>query len=88
MWRIEKSDELQATSFKDIVQEGVNYFGSIYKADRRETIAEVLRMFTFFPSFVNPKDNQNLMEEVGMEELLTVIQSFLKIKAPRPMGGL
>jgi hypothetical protein len=33
---------------------------------------------------VNPKDNQNLMEEVGREELLTVLQSFEKDKSPGP----
>lgn len=45
-----------ALSFKDIEEERVSYFGSIYKAKRRATIAEVLTVSNFFPNFVNPDD--------------------------------
>jgi len=76
--------EDRKTKWLDIEEEGVNYFGSIYKAKRRTTTAEVLGLSNFFPNFVNPKDNQNLMEEVGREELLTVLQSFEKDKSPGP----
>jgi len=51
-------------------------------------IVEVLRIYNFFPGFVNPQNNQNLMEEVGREELLTTLQSFQKYKSLGPYGLL
>jgi hypothetical protein len=59
-----------ATSFSEMAIEGVNYFQSLFKEESRETIVVVIRLANLFPSFVNPKDNQELMVEVGKEELL------------------
>jgi hypothetical protein len=49
VWMIEKSNVSLATSFKDVTEEGINYFGSIYKVEGRATIAEILILSTFFP---------------------------------------
>jgi hypothetical protein len=70
-----------ATSYPEIAQAGIEHFRDSYQAERRATIAEVLRLCSFFPHFVN-QDNQNLMEEISKEELLSVLQSFQKDKSP------
>jgi hypothetical protein len=57
-------------------------FQSLFKANSRATIAIVIRLSSYFPRFVNPKDNQALMVEVCKEELLRTLQSFQKYKSP------
>lgn len=45
-------------------------------------------MSSYFPIFVNKQDNKALMEEVGREELLTVLNCFQKDKTLSPHGIL
>jgi hypothetical protein len=48
------------------------------------TIAEIVKMTSFFPSFVNEEDNQKLMEDISKDELHLVLHTFLKNKSPGP----
>jgi hypothetical protein len=53
-----------------------NHFNEIFKENERVTIAEVVRMTTFFPSFVFEDDNISLMEFMSKKELLKLLHSF------------
>jgi hypothetical protein len=75
-----------ATNFIEIVIEGVKYFQSLFIANSRETIAIVIKLSSYFLDFVNPEDNQDLMVEVGKEQLLRTLQSFQKDKSLGPNG--
>jgi hypothetical protein len=44
IWKIEKAEGTWASNFNEIATKEVNYFGSIYKVERRATIAEILRL--------------------------------------------
>jgi hypothetical protein len=59
--------------FQGYGNKGVNYFTSLFKEDSRATIANILRLSNYFPSFVNAEDNQVLMEVVGKEELHMIL---------------
>jgi hypothetical protein len=50
--------------FKDITKEGMEHFSGIFKEDIRATISKVIKMETFFPSFVSEEDNDKMMKEV------------------------
>jgi hypothetical protein len=39
----------------------VDHFNGIIKEDNRAIIVEVVKMATYFPSFVSKEDNVNLM---------------------------
>jgi hypothetical protein len=47
----------------------VENFENICKVKDRDSITELFRMPSFFPSFVNAEDNLELMEEASREEL-------------------
>jgi hypothetical protein len=68
------------TNFKDMVDEGVNYFSSLSEVESRATIVDVLRSSTPFPSFFNPEENQYLMGGVGKQELQGILKIFHKYK--------
>ena len=76
----------EANSFEDLGKLELEHFGDVYKEDRKATIVEVVKMTTFFPSFVNDMSNESLMEEVAKEDLRVVLHSFQKHKSPRPDG--
>jgi hypothetical protein len=57
-----------AANFKDIADEEVNYFSTLFKEDSQATIAEASRLSNTSPSFVNKEDNLELMKEVGKDE--------------------
>jgi hypothetical protein len=48
---------------------GVTHFQSIYKEPNRQNIAEILKISSFYPSFVIEEENQLQMEIVSKEEL-------------------
>jgi len=41
----------------------------------------VIRLSNYFPNFVNNEENLDLMKEVGKDELLQTLQSFLRDKS-------
>jgi hypothetical protein len=82
VWKIDKGNNRWETNFKDIADEGVNYFSNLFKEDSRATIVEVIRLSNYFPNFVNNEDNLDLMKEVGKDELLQTLQSFQRDKIP------
>jgi hypothetical protein len=86
--KLTKGNDKWETNFKDIVDEGVNYFSNLFKEDSRATIAKVIRLSNSFPSFVNHEDNMELMKEVGKDELQQTLQSFQRDKIPGPNGLL
>eukprot|EP01018_Ginkgo_biloba_P028285 Gb_00400 [translate_table: standard] len=82
IWEMQKEEGETVRSFPDLAPMGVNHFKSIYKELERANIAEILKLTSFFPSFLSEEDNELMMEEVSKEELKTVIASFKKDKSP------
>ena len=54
----------------------MDYFEGIYKEDSRASISKVVRMTSFFPSFVEEEDNERLLEKVSKDKLQEVMHSF------------
>eukprot|EP01018_Ginkgo_biloba_P010531 Gb_16175 [translate_table: standard] len=60
----------------DLARARVGHFGKNYKGEERFFIAEVVRLTSFFPSFVNEAENLSLTKEASKEErdLLKVVE--------------
>eukprot|EP01018_Ginkgo_biloba_P034237 Gb_24170 [translate_table: standard] len=86
IWQLTRSDGFVASSFEDLAMAGVEHFRGIYKEERRSKIAKVLKLTSFFPSFVSEEDNRRMMEEFSKDELKEVLDSFQKDKSPGPDG--
>jgi hypothetical protein len=70
IWNIRKEDGSLAFSFEEFASEGVSFFKSLYKEERRALIDAILQSIQYFPKFTNEEDNENLMAKVSKEELL------------------
>jgi hypothetical protein len=73
VWKIDKGDGRWETNFKDIAMKESITSQPFSKRTLRATIVEVIRLSNSFPSFVNHEDNQELMKEVGKEELQQIL---------------
>lgn len=51
-------------NFEDLVRVTIDHFVNIYKEEERVSIVVVVKMTSFFPSFVNQDENVSLMEKV------------------------
>jgi hypothetical protein len=71
-----------------LVEMRVSHFQSLYKELVRENIAEILKLTSFFPSFVSDEANALLIEEVTKEEMKVVQTSMQKDKSPGLDEGL
>jgi hypothetical protein len=65
---------------------GKDYFQSLFKANQRVSMADIVRMALFFPRFVGKDENIFLIEEVTEEELKEVLHNFQKDEIPGPNG--
>jgi len=64
---MQKEDGSIATSFKEIADMGVAHFKGLYKEPKRVNIAEILKITSYFPSFVGEEENDIMIEEVTKE---------------------
>lgn len=58
---------------------GITHFQNLFKAPREPSIAEILRVAQFFPSFINGDKNEDLLAEISKNEM-EVLHSFQKDK--------
>lgn len=86
IWGLSKGDVSMVESFDELSELGVEHFLSLFKAQEEASIAEIIRIVGFFPRFLEDVDNNMLMEEVSVEELGMVLQSFQKDKSLGPDG--
>jgi hypothetical protein len=70
------------TSFEGLANMGKIHFQSLFKANRRVSIVDIIRLDLYFPSFVNEEGIQDLFAEVTKSELKENLQSFQKDKSP------
>jgi hypothetical protein len=73
-------------SFEGLAEMGKNFFKSLYKAEQRVNIVEIVRLALYYPSFVDAEKNRELFEEVSEPELKETLHSFQKDKSPGPDG--
>ena len=88
MWSLEDDQRHVFDTFDSMTSLGVEHFKNLYKALEHATLAKVIRIAQVFPGFVEPDENQALMEEVLEEELKCILQSFQKDKSPGPDGWM
>jgi hypothetical protein len=86
IWSLKDQEGRSVTSFEGLANMGKIHFQSLFKADRRVNIVDIIRLDLYFPSFVNEEGNQDLFAEVTEVELKETLQSFQKDKSPGPDG--
>lgn len=74
------------SSFDGLANLGVNHFQTLYKAQARSSLAEIIQLAQHFSHFADVEENAELMDEVSMDELKTTLHSFQKDKSPGPDG--
>ena len=55
---------MEVNKFEDLVRVTIDHFVNISKEEERVSIVVVVKMTSFFPSFVNQDENVSLMEKV------------------------
>jgi hypothetical protein len=86
IWSLKDSEGRKVSSFDGMARIGKEYFHSLFKADQRASMADIVRMALYFPRFVGEDENKSLFEEVTEDELKEVLHSFQKVKIPGPDG--
>ena len=86
IWEIKYHNNEVVSSFEGLVNTGRTHFQNLFKVDDRVFVAKVINLSQLFPSFVTPKHNRDLMEEVLKDELKKTLHSFQKDKSPNPDG--
>ena len=74
------------STFLGLAEMGKNHFKTLYKADQRVSIVDIVRLALFYPNFVNEQNNRGLYTEVSEVELKKTLSSFQKDKSPGPDG--
>ena len=68
--KLEEEDGSEVMGFKNIYKVGMNHFNNLFKKDEVTNVnAQMVRIYAFFPSFVNEEQNSKLMDEVTLEEI-------------------
>jgi hypothetical protein len=65
---------------------GKIHFQSLFKADKRVNITNIIKLALYFPNFVDEQGNQYLFAEVTEAELKETLHIFQKDKSPGPDG--
>jgi hypothetical protein len=68
-----KLDGSKETTFEKIVEVGSYHFKTLFKANHRETINVILKVGSYFLSFIDLKGNENLMEKVTIFFLMRIL---------------
>jgi hypothetical protein len=87
IWSLKDQEDRSVTSFEGLANMGKRHFQSLFKADGRENIADIIKMALYFPSFVDEEGNRDLFAEVTEAELKDTLQSFQKDKIQVQMDG-
>jgi hypothetical protein len=69
IWALNRSNGTQATSFVELVKEGVSHFNNLFKEDSRATIDVILQVASHSLSFIDHDGKSQLMTKVILEEL-------------------
>ena len=77
---------ITVTDFDGISSIGVNHFKRIFSNPRGTSIAEVVKIASLFPSFVDDVENENLRREISTSELLSTLHTFQRDKSPDSDG--
>ena len=65
---------------------GKKHFQTLFKDDRRENLANIIKLDLYFPSFVEEENNQNIFAEVPKTELRDTMKRVQKYKILGPDG--
>jgi hypothetical protein len=86
IWSLKDQDGRSVTSFEGLEKLGKIHFHSLFKADGRENITDIIRLALYFPSFVDEEGSRELFVEFIEFALKDTLQSFQKDKIPGPYG--
>jgi hypothetical protein len=88
IWELQDHGGTKVRGFKGLAELGVKHFEGIYKEPKRENLAEILKVISYFPRMINEELNEDLYILVTKEELFSILQYFKKDKSPGPDGWL
>jgi hypothetical protein len=71
---------MPVTNFEGLENMGKKHFQTLFKDDRRENLANIIKLDLYFPSFVDEENNQNIFAEVTKTKLRDTMQRFQKDK--------
>jgi len=80
IWSLKDSEGRKVSSSDWMAHVGKEYFHSLFKANQRASMANIVRMALYFPKFVGEDENISLLEEVTEDELKEVLHNFQKDK--------
>ena len=72
--------------FRNLFEVGANHFSRLFMEDDRALVAQMMRMVSLYPSYVNEEKNVDLMEEITLGEQNESIYSMQKDKSHGPDG--
>lgn len=63
---------------------GKSNFENLFYAPKGSTVAKVIKIAQLFPRLLDEEESREIMEEVSLEELKSVLHNFHKDKSPSP----
>jgi hypothetical protein len=76
IWEIQNVEGIKVKSFQEIFEVGTTHFQSLFMEPEGENIAEIIRISSYLPKFVEDNQNVHLMVPISKEELKEVVYSF------------
>lgn len=70
----------EVDSFEEMAKVGITHFDKLYRVEDNDSMAEMVKIAQYFPSFDNNEDNQVPMEEVTYNKLEEVVHNLKKDK--------
>jgi hypothetical protein len=65
IWDMKDPEGRTISTFPGLAELGKNHFKTLYKADQRANIVDIVRLALYYPSFVNEQNNRDLYTEVS-----------------------
>jgi hypothetical protein len=76
LWSLKDQEGRSITSFEGLANLGKSHFQTLFKADRRVNIVEIIKVGLYLPSFMNEQGNHDLFVEITEAEVKEKQLSF------------
>jgi hypothetical protein len=76
IWKLKDQEGHEVSSFEGLSYMRNNHFPSLFKAEQRVNIVDIVHLALFFPRFVDEDGNRDLFVEVTEAELQETLHSF------------
>ena len=86
IWKIADNEGNVVEGFESIACAGVHHFETLFQEEKDLHLPEVVKSTGLFPSSISEGDNEDLMKEVTLQEILSILSLSKNDKIPGSDG--